>query len=176
MTPPPWRIFIPAALVAAGLQSCSQPPPPKPVAAVVRTEPPPPQFCADISFPIYFATASPALTPPALAVIADTAARLKGCVINASEVLGLADADGTARANQELSRRRAQTVARALAAAGLPSPNIEAIGQSGATTPSGDQEPLRRRAEVIIRAIPPPAVAASSKDTGAKENGPNRAR
>ncbi|MEO6340849.1 MAG: OmpA family protein [Caulobacteraceae bacterium] len=167
MIHPPWRTIGPAALAAAALQACApQPPPAKPV-TVVRTEPPPPQFCADISFPIYFATASPGLTPTALAVIADTAARLKGCIVSGSEVLGLADADGTARANQDLSRRRAQTVARALAAAGLPPPKVEALGQTGATTPSGDPEPLRRRAEVIIRASPPPTD---------KENGPNRAR
>ena len=169
MSHPPWRTIGPAALAAAALQACGhqEPPSANPV-AVVRTEPPPPQFCGDVSFPIYFASASPALTRTALAVIADAAARLKGCVVDTPEVLGLADADGTARANQELSRRRAQTVARALAAAGLPPPKVEALGQTGATTPSGDPEPLRRRAEVIIRATPPP--------DGAKENGPNRAR
>jgi peptidoglycan-associated lipoprotein len=165
-----WRDVAPAALIAAALQACAHQPTPKPF-SLVRTEPPPPQFCADLSFPIYFATASPALTPTAVAVIADTAARLKGCVVGAPEVFGLADAAGTTRANQDLSRRRAQSVARALTAAGLPPPNVQALGQAGAVTPSGDPEPLRRRAEVIIRAAPPPPPP-----DGAKENGPNRAR
>lgn len=173
MSHPRWRDLGAAGLAAAALQGCAQPHPPSSTGptAVVRTEPPPPQFCGDVSFPIYFATASPALTPTALAVIADAAARLRGCVVGPPEVVGLADADGTARANQDLSRRRARTVARALTAAGLPAPTVEALGQTGATTPSGDPEPLRRRAEVIIRATPPPPPP-----EGAKENGPNRAR
>jgi hypothetical protein len=48
-------------------------------------------------------------------------------------------------------------VAAALAAAGLPRPtfSLEAFGQSGALTPDGTPEPLRRRAEVVVRASPP---------------------
>jgi hypothetical protein len=47
-------------------------------------------------------------------------------------------------------------VARALADAGLPAPKmvVEAAGDSGAKTPAGRPEPLRRRTEVVIHASP----------------------
>jgi outer membrane protein OmpA-like peptidoglycan-associated protein len=71
--------------------------------------------------------------------------------------LGLADADGAARRNMVLSRKRAVVTAEALAAYGLPAPtfDIEALGKSGAVTPGGEPEPLRRRTEVVIRASSP---------------------
>ena len=76
-------------------------------------------------------------------------------------LVGLADADGAANRNLALSRRRAATVARALAAGGLPRPefDIDAVGQAGAVTGGGDAEPLRRRTEVVVRASAPPAPA-----------------
>ena len=114
------------------------------------------QSCADFSFPIYFETSSDALTAAAQQVVADSAARVKGCRIDKVELLGLADATGSAGANLEISRRRAAIVADALAAAGLPRPafDVEAAGQLGAVTPGGAPEPLRRRTEVVIRARP----------------------
>lgn len=149
-----------AAGLALGLVACAaerpapHPAPPGP--------PPVAQVCADFSFPIYFETASDRLTAAAQQVLADAVARVRGCRFGRIDVVGLADADGVASRNLVLSHRRADTVARALAAGGLPRPefDIDAVGQAGATTENGQAEPLRRRTEVVIRASPPSAGAA----------------
>jgi outer membrane protein OmpA-like peptidoglycan-associated protein len=123
-----------------------------------RTRPPVAQVCTDFSFPIYFETGSDRLADVARQVIADAAGRVRGCVFGRIDVVGLADADGAANRNLALSRRRAESVARALAAEGLPRPefDVDAVGQLGAVTDAGQSEPLRRRAEVVIRAAPQP--------------------
>jgi outer membrane protein OmpA-like peptidoglycan-associated protein len=108
--------------------------------------------CADVSFPIYFASGSTALTPPALQMIQATAAQTRGCQATAVNVTGLADADGGAQRNAALAQDRAKVVAQALAAQGFPAPafDIESAGASGARTASGQAAPQRRRAEVAI--------------------------
>jgi outer membrane protein OmpA-like peptidoglycan-associated protein len=112
--------------------------------------------CADFSFPIYFEKGSDQLTAAARAVLDSSAALARACTIGKVEVLGLADADGPANRNLALSRRRATHVAGALAADGLPAPvfDIEAIGEAGAKAVDGKPEPLRRRTEVVIHALP----------------------
>jgi outer membrane protein OmpA-like peptidoglycan-associated protein len=112
----------------------------------------------DFSFPVYFDTASDRLSPAALTVVSDAAQRVRGCTLGRIDVVGLADAAGSDRANLAVSRRRAASVAAALAAAGLPRPtfDIDAIGAAGALAADGSPEPLRRRTEVVIRASPPP--------------------
>ena len=119
---------------------------------------PPGQVCTDFSFPIYFETGSDRLTGAARQVVADAVRRVHGCVFGRIDVVGLSDADGAAGRNLALSRGRAASVAAALAAGGLPRPSfdIEALGQNGAVGSGGNPEPLRRRAEVVIRASPPP--------------------
>ena len=128
---------------------------PKPVA----TPQGPAVACADFSFPIYFEKGSDQLTEAAKLEITYAAARVKGCKLGSVGVVGLADADGAAKRNLVLSRQRANAVAKALAASNLPAPkfDVQALGETGATTPGGDPEPLRRKTEVVIRASPPPA-------------------
>jgi outer membrane protein OmpA-like peptidoglycan-associated protein len=130
------------------------------VSKVSSTLPPP--VCADFSFPVYFGTSADRLSEAALQVVRDAALRVRGCALGRIDVVGLADAGGSAGGNLALSRRRAAAVATALAGAGLPRPvfDVDAVGDSGATTPAGDPEPLRRRTEVVIRAAPPPPAAA----------------
>jgi len=88
--------------------------------------------------------------------IALQAGRLAGCEVRRVRVLGLADATGTPEANLTLSQRRARETAEALAAAGLPAPvfDVAAAGDAGAVTADGADQPLRRRAEVVIDARP----------------------
>lgn len=160
-------------LMLAALAACSQTPKKVQPARVVAPPPatPAPPVCMDMSFPVYFANASQDLTPAAQGVIADAGARLKGCAFKGAEIIGLADATGSSATNLAISRRRAQAVAKAMTAAGLPIPAtaVQAFGAAGAVTPSGDPEPLRRRVEVIVRAAPPaPPTAAGSPAAGGK--------
>jgi outer membrane protein OmpA-like peptidoglycan-associated protein len=136
--------------LAGCLAACSTTP--KPLAVTTA-----PVLCADFNFPIYFEKGSDQLTGPARQEISFAASRVKGCKLGPVAVLGLADADGAARRNLILSRKRAVAVAQALAASGLPAPtfDIEALGEQGAVTPGGRPEPLRRRTEVVIRASAP---------------------
>ena len=114
-----------------------------------------PQVCVHTTLPVYFAEGEAGLTDPARETIESAAQTLGHCSIQAVRVIGLASATGSAAQNQTLSERRAQTVAAALAGAGLPAPafEIEAVGQQGAVE-DGVSEPVRRRVEVIIEAVP----------------------
>ncbi|CAN5410514.1 hypothetical protein BH10PSE2_BH10PSE2_29210 [soil metagenome] len=115
-----------------------------------------PSVCAAKRFEIYFADSEARLTEPARQAIGLTAAQLQGCTIRSVKVLGLADARGGAEANMDLSQQRANAVAAALTAAGWPAPafDIDAVGDQGAADASGVREPLRRRTEVLVDAIP----------------------
>ena len=112
--------------------------------------------CAPVRFDVYFATDQAELTPVAAEAVRMGAAKAAGCRVDRVRVLGLADAQGGATANLNLSERRAQAVTTALEAAGLPAPvfEIEAAGDAGATTAGGANAPLRRRTEVLIETRP----------------------
>ncbi|TAJ64676.1 OmpA family protein [Brevundimonas sp.] len=139
------------AVAAAGLSGCG-------VTrfmdrSAVVAEPSP---CTTKRFEVYFADSEARLTEPARQAIGMTAAQLQGCDIRKVQVLGLSDARGGATANQSLSERRAVAVAEALAAAGWPAPvfDVDAGGEEGAVTDAGVREPMRRRTEVVIEAVP----------------------
>lgn len=114
-----------------------------------------PQPCVHTTLPIYFAESEAGLTEPARELLQSTAQALSHCRIQHVRVIGLASATGSAQRNLSLSERRAETVAAALAAAGLPAPafDLEAAGETGAVE-AGVSEPVRRRVEVIIEASP----------------------
>jgi len=119
----------------------------------VVTEPSP---CVTKRFEIYFADSEARLTESARRAIGLEAAQLQGCDIRRVQVLGLADARGGATANLTLSEHRAQAVAEALTAAGWPAPafDVDAAGDEGAVTEAGWREPMRRRTEVLVEAVP----------------------
>lgn len=151
-------IRIAGLALALGLAACADKPKPAPAPAPRASGAAVQAVCANFSFPVYFDTASDRLSAAALTVVADAAQRVRGCALGRIDVVGLADAGGSDRANLAVSRRRADSVAAALVAAGLPRPtfDIEAAGASGALATDGSPEPLRRRTEVVIRASPPP--------------------
>jgi outer membrane protein OmpA-like peptidoglycan-associated protein len=111
--------------------------------------------CVDQTAEIYFAADQAELTPEGRMVISQAAAA-RGCKVTSVEVLGLADGAGQPGANLELSRRRAQSVAAALAANGLPAADfkVAAAGQAGAVTAAGQAAPLRRRADIALHLAP----------------------
>ena len=115
-----------------------------------------PSACMAKRFEVYFDEGQARLTETARQAIGLTATQLQGCRIEKVQVIGLADASGAANANQSLSERRAVAVAEALRAAGWPEPafDVGAVGDEGATTASGVNEPMRRRTEVLVEASP----------------------
>ena len=141
------RLFGYAAVLAVALSGCSTME--KTREAIVRG----PQLCTDQTAQIYFDADSADLTREGRAVIAAAANSAKGCKVERVDVMGLADATGAPAANLELSKRRAQSVTAALAAAGLPAAefHVAAAGQAGAVTAEGAASPVRRRADVILR-------------------------
>ena len=139
-----WRGIV-ALAAAAGLSGCAG----ADRAQLVRV----PERCVDQTVQIYFEPWSAELTQEGRLVI-DTAARnMRGCRVAAVDVLGLADAEGAPGPNLELSKKRAEAVSQALAAAGLPAAEfrVAAAGQAGAVTPQGAAAPLRRRVDVTLR-------------------------
>lgn len=115
-----------------------------------------PSPCTDKRFEVYFAENEARLTTAALQAIGLTATQLQGCEIKRVQVVGLASASGDVASNLSLSERRATAVAEALVAAGWPTPAFElgAVGDAGATTTAGTNEPMRRRTEVVVEAAP----------------------
>jgi outer membrane protein OmpA-like peptidoglycan-associated protein len=115
---------------------------------LVRT----PTACADQTVQVYFEPQSAELTKEGRDVIAAAAAGARACRVAGVEVIGLADAAGAPGANLELSQRRAASVAGALKAEGLPAAEfkVAAAGQAGAVTASGQAQPMRRRADIVL--------------------------
>ena len=139
-----WIVPVALVVLGLGLPGCATR-----TRAQLISEP----GCADVAIPIYFAEQSAEVSRAARRVITDTAAQARRCTVAAVDVMGLADYRGPADANLALSRRRAEAVAGALVKAGLPAPQfrLAADGESGALTASGQVEPLRRRADILIR-------------------------
>lgn len=116
-----------------------------------------PARCDSQTVQIYFEPFSASVTRESSAVVKAAAHATVGCKVVGVDVLGLADANGgDADSNLELSKRRAQAVSVALTAAGLPAAEfkLSAAGQAGAVNKSGQDRPLRRRVDVVIRLAP----------------------
>lgn len=148
------RLGIAAGLcAAAALGACAHPVGPLARSSKAVPAPVPSSLrCEDVTFPIYFKTGSESLTEPAIEAIKTTAARTKGCPVIQVMVIGLADAEGGAKANLDLSRKRAEAAAAVLLAQGYPAPalTMDAEGAQGARR-GGAIIPSRRRSEVTIR-------------------------
>lgn len=100
--------------------------------------------CTDFFFPIYFGSRSADVTAAAQRVIRSAGRHAQDCRGTKVEVEGLPDPqDG---AGSDLSKQRAQHLAGALQAAGLPPAGFQA-NPLGPTAPSIE----RRRADVFIR-------------------------
>ncbi len=137
------RLATGAALAAAGavLAGCGQVSGLE-TGARILSEPP----CTDFFFPIYFGSRSADVTPAAQRVIRNAGRHAQGCSGPRVEVVGLADPQGDA--GSALSRQRAQHIAQALQAAGLPQATFQA-NPLGPDAPQSTVE--RRRADVFIR-------------------------
>lgn len=113
--------------------------------------------CGPQKLVFYFGSWETALNEIAQKEIAMVQSKLAGCAIDSVKIVGMAGAPGDVEANMDVSRKRADTVADALAAGGWPRDRfaIEVRGEDGATTSDGLDKPMRRRAEVTIAASAP---------------------
>jgi outer membrane protein OmpA-like peptidoglycan-associated protein len=133
------------AVAAMGLAACSHiplPTGPKPAGLA--------NVCEDFTVSIYFDQGAYRLTREGRAVLEIAANRARGCMIGTVEVTGLADAVGAPDANLQLSERRAASVTQALNRLGFKDVKVQAAGEAGATTAAGADQPLRRRADLVI--------------------------
>lgn len=106
--------------------------------------------CEDFAVQIYFESQSAQLTSEARSVLKSAEAMATGCKVASVRVIGLADSVGQADANLALSKKRADTVTRALTKAGFGKVDLDvgAAGDAGATNSAGEARPLRRRADI----------------------------
>jgi outer membrane protein OmpA-like peptidoglycan-associated protein len=104
---------------------------------------------------VLFATGSAALRPDLDRELRSIAANLISYPSSNIEVVGHTDDVGAAAANQDLSERRAYSVANVLVGAGVPSRRISTYGrgedQPVASNASAGGRAMNRRVEIIIR-------------------------
>lgn len=104
---------------------------------------------------ILFATGSAAVSGPAQTDLYAVARNLNQYPNSRVEVVGHTDNTGSAALNQDLSQRRAQSVAGILAAAGVASGRLSAIGASFnqpiASNDTAAGRAQNRRVEILIR-------------------------
>lgn len=123
------------------------PPPPAPVAVPV----PPPQ--AARVFIVFFDWDKDVITPEGHAIIRQAADAYRSGAPVQLQVTGYTDRSGSAGYNQRLSERRANNVARALAALGVPKNEMVVSGRgendNRVPTANGVREPQNRRVEIV---------------------------
>jgi hypothetical protein len=99
-------------------------------------------------------------------VIAQAAEEFRTTGSSRIVVTGYTDTSGSADYNLQLSQHRAQTVADALEAEGVPATDIVAVGrgEENLLVPTGDGvvEPRNRRVEIVVEAPPPPPPVAAA--------------
>ncbi len=104
---------------------------------------------------LLFATDSASLRPDLLSDLNAVAASLNKFPDSTVEVIGHTDNAGTAAYNQDLSQRRASSVASSLIGYGVPSSRVRAMGRGEDQPIASNLSPqgmaLNRRVEIIIR-------------------------
>ncbi len=127
----------------------SAPPPPPP--ARVATPAPPP--AAPVVFVVFFDWDKDTITPDGLAIVQQAAAAYKSGAAVQIRVTGYTDRSGSPGYNQRLSERRANNVAKALAALGVPREEmiVSGRGENDNRVPTADgvREPRNRRVEIV---------------------------
>ncbi|MGH7030568.1 MAG: OmpA family protein [Stellaceae bacterium] len=160
------RLLLLCSLLA--LVACAQPAPPPPVATAPPPPPPPPQT----TFTVFFPWDSATLTPEGAQIVQAAATNFKAGAPSTVQVTGYTDTSGSPAYNQQLSERRAQSVASDLGQQGVPQSALVITGQGQndlrVPTPPGVREPQNRRVEIVeggagappTGAPPPPPAGA----------------
>lgn len=114
-----------------------------------------PALAAEHEYQLYFAPGSSVLDEPALRVLHQLIG--DALLLRPSRILviGHADRSGSAGFNQELSRKRARTVAARLREAGVPREAIvlRAVGEERVAVPTGDGAPDPGNRRVAVRLL-----------------------
>ncbi len=144
------------AAVASPVADALPPPPPPPAMAQPLPPPPPPVATAacPVALPaeVHFDWAVATPLPDSSAIIESIASSAAACGVRAVMVVGHADRSGSAGFNQRLSQRRAEAVAAALVAEGMPraAVTVRAVGERDLAVPTADgvREPANRRVAI----------------------------
>ncbi len=138
--------------VLVGVRYAFNAAPPPPPAAVVT---PPPAREVARTYLVFFDWDRADLTPRARQVVAEAAQATTHTQVTRIQVNGYTDTSGTARYNQGLSVRRAQSVANELVRDGVPrgAISIQGFGETHLLVPTGPgvREPQNRRVEIILQ-------------------------
>jgi len=125
-------------------------PPPPPPAPMAAPAPPP---AAPKVFIVFFDWDRDTITPEGQAIITQAADAYKSGAPVQIQVTGYTDRSGSPGYNQRLSERRANNVARALAALGVPREQMAVSGRgendNRVPTAPGVREPQNRRVEIV---------------------------
>jgi OmpA-OmpF porin, OOP family len=125
-------------------------PPPPPPAPMAAPAPPP---AAPKVFIVFFDWDKDTITPEGQQIIAQAADAYKAGAPVQIQVTGYTDRSGSPGYNQRLSERRANNVARALAALGVPKDQMIVAGRgendNRVPTAPGVREPQNRRVEIV---------------------------
>jgi OOP family OmpA-OmpF porin len=125
-------------------------PPPPPPAPMAMPAPPP---VAPKVFIVFFDWDKDSITPEGQQIVQQAADAYKSGAPVQIQVTGYTDRSGTPGYNQRLSERRANNVARAMAALGVPQAQMTVSGRgendNRVPTADGVREPQNRRVEII---------------------------
>jgi OmpA-OmpF porin, OOP family len=136
--------------VLAGLNFHFNAPPPPPPAPMAAPAPPPP---APKVFIVFFDWDKDTITPEGQQIIGQAADAYKAGAPVQIQVTGYTDRSGSPGYNQRLSERRANNVAKAMAALGVPKNEMIVAGRgendNRVPTAPGVREPQNRRVEIV---------------------------
>ncbi|WP_439816412.1 OmpA family protein [Zavarzinia sp. CC-PAN008] len=140
---PPAPAAAPPALPPAPVVQTPEPPPPAPM---------PPEVARN--FLVFFDWDSTEILPQAEDTIRQAVAAAQQVGVTRIDLTGHADRSGSPGYNLALSERRAQSVANAMVALGVPASDIMLVGrgeeQPLVPTPDGVREPQNRRVEIVF--------------------------
>ena len=148
-----FRVSLVAAAIVLCLAACQKGPEAPPPVAAAPPPPPAPPPPAQHQFVVYFEFDKSDLTPEGGKVVSDAAANFKQGGSSRVAITGYTDLSGTQRYNLGLSKRRADTVHRALVQDGVPDGAIAEAWRGkenpAVPTPDGVREPRNRRVEIV---------------------------
>jgi outer membrane protein OmpA-like peptidoglycan-associated protein len=120
---------------------------------------------------VFFPWDSASLTPEGDQIVQAAVTNFKAGGPSTVQVTGYTDTSGSPGYNQQLSERRAQSVASAMEQQGVPQADLTVSGQGQndlrVPTPPGVREPQNRRVEIVEGGAPPTGAPPPPPSAGA---------